>query len=101
MVIEEIAEFPDADVYRGFEGLAQWWNAFFEIYDDVRLEARDPVASEDKVVVQLHLRLRSHEGVELEEETTNVWTLKAGRAVHVKGFSDRDEALRAAGLPAD
>ena len=49
-------------------------------------------------MVQFHQWLRSREGVELEQDVTNVWTLRDGRAVHVKGYRDRAEALEAAGL---
>jgi ketosteroid isomerase-like protein len=97
-VIEEVAEFPDADVYRGHEGLVRWWTAFFEIYDDVQIEPREFIPVGDRVVVQFHQSLRSHEGVELEHDVTNVWTLRDGKAVHVKGFRNRDEALRSVGL---
>jgi hypothetical protein len=34
-------------------------------------------------------------------ETTNLWTLKDGKAIHVKGFIDRARALTEAGIQAE
>ncbi len=97
-VLEEVAEFPDAAVYRGHAGIVRWWIAFFDVYEDIRIEVRELIPVGDRVVVQFHQWLRSREGVELEQDVTNVWTLRDGRAVHVKGYRDRAEALEAVGL---
>jgi ketosteroid isomerase-like protein len=99
LVIEEMSTFPDTDTYRGYEGLARWWTAFFDVYDVVRLEPQEFIPHGDRVVVQVRLVLRSKMGVELEQDGTHVWTLRNGRAVHVTGYGDRAEALRAAGIP--
>jgi ketosteroid isomerase-like protein len=98
VVIEENAAFPDADSYRGYEGLARWWSSFFEVYDEVQIEPRDFLVAGDCVVVEVSQRLRSKAGVLLEPDMTHVWRLRGGRIVHVTGYHDRAEALRAVGL---
>jgi ketosteroid isomerase-like protein len=97
-VIEENAAFPDAAVYRGYDGLAQWWARFFEAFDELRLEPQDFISVGDRVVVQVHHRFRSKAGVELEQDITHVWTLRNGRVIHTTGYNDRSDALEAVGL---
>ena len=55
----------------------------------------------DEVVVFFHEVARGREsGVVVETDTGTVNTVRGGRIVRVRGFMDRDEALRAAGLAA-
>ena len=97
LVIEENAAFPDRATYHGYEGLARWWRSFYEVYDDLRIEPREFIPVGDRVVVHAHHWLRSKMGVVLERDITHVWTLRAGRAIHVTGFMDREQALEAVG----
>jgi ketosteroid isomerase-like protein len=98
LVIEENAAFPDQAEYRGYDGLARWWNAFHEVYDEVRIEPRQLTAAGDRVIADCRHFLKSKSGVELERDLTHVWTVRNGRVVHVTGFMDRAEALEAVGL---
>ena len=53
----------------------------------------------DKVVVLGRLRARSRaSGMDVDVPMGFVWTLRDGKAVHGRTFSDQAEALRAAGL---
>jgi ketosteroid isomerase-like protein len=98
LVIEENTAFPDATTYHGYEGLARWWRAFFDLYDELRLDPQEFIPVDDRVVVRVHHWLRSKAGVGLEREITHVWTLREGRVVHVTGYHDRAQALEAVGL---
>jgi ketosteroid isomerase-like protein len=98
LVIEENAAFPDRATYRGYEGLGRWWDAFYEIYDDLRIEPREFVPAGDRVVVHAHHWMLSKAGVALERDITHVWTVRNGRAVHVTGYMDRAEALATVGI---
>jgi ketosteroid isomerase-like protein len=95
VVIEENAAFPDRATYRGYEGLAKWWSGFFEVYDDVTIEPHQFTPVGDRVLVDVHHRLRSKMGVELEQDMAHVFTVRGGRVVHVTGYNDRSEALAA------
>jgi len=97
-VLEEVAEFPDAAVYRGREGIVRWWTAFFEVFEDVRWELQEAIPVGDRVVAQVHMWLRSKEGVALEQDVTNVWTLRNGKVTHVVGYRNRSRGLAAVGL---
>jgi ketosteroid isomerase-like protein len=98
LVLEEVAEFPDTSTYHGHEGLLRWWSGFFDVYDEVQWELGELIPVGDRVVAQVHQRLRSKAGLALEHEITNVWTLRNGRVTHVTGYRDRSKALEAAGL---
>jgi ketosteroid isomerase-like protein len=53
----------------------------------------------DQVVARLTTRGRGKQsGVETAWEFWQLWTYRDGKAVHGRGFTDRDEALEAAGL---
>ena len=93
VVVQERADFPDSDTYRGYAGLVRWWAGFFEIYEHVRLEPQELIPHGDRVVVRVRLVLRSKGGVPLEQEAGHVWTLRDGRVVHVTGYPDMSQAL--------
>ena len=98
IVIEENADFPDPDSYHGYDGLAQWWTSFLEIYDEIRFEIRDVLPVGERVVVDIHQWLSSKAGVALEQDVTHVFSLRGGRVVHVTGYHNRSDALAAVGL---
>ena len=87
-------------VYRGHEDIRQWiddlatdWE-FFEVYYE---ELRD---LGDRVLVSGHWRARGGaSGVEVENPGTYLYEIKDGKVVSMRTFTDRAEALDAAGLP--
>jgi ketosteroid isomerase-like protein len=98
-VLVEIADFPDADSYRRFDGLKRWLAGFLDIYDDVEAVPQDfVVVGEDTVMVSVHQRFPSKTGVVLEQDVTHVWRLRDQRLVEVTGYRKRANALEAVGL---
>jgi len=97
-VIEEMPEFPDTGTYRGYEGLEQWWSAWFDVYDEVRMKPREFIRAGERVVADVDHLLRSKAGLDLTYHGMHVWTVRDGRIVHVCGFRDRDAALAEVGL---
>lgn len=95
VVIEERLDFPDSDTYRGYAGLTRWWNAFREVYEEVRLEPREFIPHGDRVVVRVRHFLRSKGGVTLEQEVAHVFTVRDDRVVHMTGYGDVEQALAA------
>ena len=93
VVVQERTDFPDRDTYRGYEALGRWWAAFFEIYDEVRLDPQEFFVEDDRVVVRVRLFLRSKGGVALDEEAAHVFTVRDERIVHVSGYTDVAQAL--------
>ncbi|MEK6272361.1 MAG: nuclear transport factor 2 family protein [Actinomycetota bacterium] len=86
------------DVVRGPEGykrtIAWLRDAFDRAHIDVEL-----TDAGDQVLARLTARGRGEQsGVETAWEFWQVWTYRDGKAVSGRGFTDRDEALEAAGL---
>ena len=94
----EVAEYPDADTYRGFDGFRRWLQAFVDIYDvgEVIPQSLDPVGT-DTVIVRTHQRFRSKLGVALEQDVTHVWRLRDHRVTYVTGYREHANALQAVG----
>ena len=98
VVLEEQATFPDARAYRGHAGVLEWWTAFYEVYDEIRLEPQRLTPVDDRVLVEIRMWLKSKAGVGLWLDTTHLFRLRDGKVVHVTGYKERADALAAAGL---
>ena len=94
VVVEERPDFPDRDTYRGYDGLTRWWTAFPDIYDEVRIDPLEYIPLGDRVVVRAKMFLISKGGVELEQVSAHVFTVKDDRVIHLTGYSDVEQALR-------
>jgi uncharacterized protein len=71
----------------------------FDVYEDMRVEAREFIDGGDKVIVTGRARATAREsGMPLESDVALVWTLRDGRLIRNEVFTDRREALEAAGL---
>ena len=87
-------------VAHGFpEMLREFENEDLEAWEERRLEPEEFLHVGDLVVVRLHEYRRGRgSGVELENDTAVVVTVREGRIVRVQGYMDQDAALKAAGL---
>jgi ketosteroid isomerase-like protein len=98
VVIEEVAEYPDADSHRGYDGMARWLQAWAGIYRELEITPHEFIAGGDHVVVPTHQRFLSNSGVEQEQDITHVFTVREGRIAYATGYRDKAKALEAAGL---
>jgi len=79
-------------VRRNFERWASAWK-------DVEATAEEFVDAGDRVLITAYFRGRGRgSGVEVDARFYDVYTLRDGRIVRVDEFTDRDDALEAAGL---
>ena len=86
-------------VYRGLNGVEAATREWFEAWQSYTLSAEELIDADDLVVVLSHARaVPKHGGTGLNRRGAEVWTLRDGKVVRMRGFSDRDEALEAAGL---
>ena len=94
-------QFPQAvepGTRRGAE-VGEALRSVFDIYRDVRVEAHEFIDAGDQVVVIGRTRATARgSGLELENPIALVWTVRDGRLVRNEVFTDRREALEAAGL---
>jgi ketosteroid isomerase-like protein len=86
-------------VYRGLDEVGATTLEWIEFWDFYWMTAEDFIEADDEIVVPmlLHARTASTDSV-LEQRITAVWTFRNGRAVRVRYYDDRAEALEAAGL---
>jgi ketosteroid isomerase-like protein len=93
------ADLPDPAVYRGPDGAARLiaeWNAAF---DDLKVDIEELIDAGDRVVavLRLHGRLRDS-GDEVEMAETHVVTVRNGKAILLREYKAKEEALQAEGL---
>ncbi len=88
-------------VYRGLEEIGEATLDWLGAWDSYWMTAEKFIDAEDNIVVFMHLHARPAGGERaLEQETTAVWTMRDGKALRVRYYDDRDEALEVVGLRA-
>jgi ketosteroid isomerase-like protein len=86
------------DSYRGFEGVRRFWGEFVSTWDSYRVEPLRFDDAGDQVAVVVHIVGRTHE-LEVDETRSSLLTVRDGRVVCVRSFTDAEGASEAAGLP--
>jgi ketosteroid isomerase-like protein len=86
-------------VYQGLDEIATATREWLTAWDRYWMTAEDFIDAADEVVVfmRVHARAASTDVV-LEQRMAAVWTLRDGRAVRVRYYDDRTDALEAVGL---
>jgi ketosteroid isomerase-like protein len=87
-------------VWHGVGGLVHQFEAEdAEAWEERRLDPQEFLPSGDQVVVLIHEHRRGRgSGVEVEDDTAVVATVRDGRIVRLAGYTDQDAARAAAGL---
>ena len=87
------------ELYEGHEGMRRVVREICEAWEDFTELDEGLLAADDKVVSLQRIRGRGRaSGVVVEAEGALIWTVSEGRVVQVEAFSDRAEALAAAGV---
>jgi ketosteroid isomerase-like protein len=90
---------PGARTYRGPEGIRKALDSWFEAWEWMEVEIEDLVEAGDRVLVTLHQRAKGKvSAIEVEVDTFNVYTFRAGKVFRIQLFTEREPALEAAGL---
>jgi ketosteroid isomerase-like protein len=83
----------------GTKGIRRFYREVSEVSEEFCWEPLRLVEAADKVVVLLHSHGRGRgSGLEMARDAAMVWTVREDRAVSVRFYIDRAEALQAAGL---
>lgn len=83
---------------RGPEGIQAAWRQWYEAFDDVQFEWDEVADAGDDVVVTYRAHARGRgSGAVVDQAFTLLWTLRAGKVVHIRAYADRTAALEAAG----
>jgi ketosteroid isomerase-like protein len=86
------------DVYEGHDGLRRLGAEVQEVWGEFRIEPEQFVDAGDRVIViEVRLGRGSGSGVEVEQRSGVIWTLRDGKVVGMETDLDPEEALEAAG----
>jgi ketosteroid isomerase-like protein len=86
-------------VFRGRQAVVDYWNDVGDTWASIRYEPERIIESGELIVVFWHETARSTRSeLEVETETGAVFKVRDGKIVELRGYMDRAEALRAAGL---
>ena len=85
---------------RGHDALRRLFRQYYEMWENLEDEVTELIDAGDTVVSVVNTRARGRaSGLEVEwAGNSGVWTLRAGKVVRVVWFSNRADALEAAGL---
>jgi ketosteroid isomerase-like protein len=87
-------------VYRGRDGIAQFFEMLADSFEWFEYELEDVVeVDEDRVLALLRLRARGRgSGVEVDTPLAHLWELRDEKAARMQAFAEREEAFAALGL---
>jgi ketosteroid isomerase-like protein len=89
-------------VIRGREAVLAYWDEIGETWEWQTFEPAQVIEMDDVVVALWDetVRIRDSES-DIESSTASLIKVRDGKVVEMRGYMDRDEALRAAGLKGD
>lgn len=91
---------PGAEgIHRGREGfrafLERWWGEF----EDPQVDVHELIDAGDRVLASVTFRGRGKlSGAEATWSLWQLWTVRRGQVTHGRGFTNKEEALEAAGM---
>jgi len=88
----------EPQIYRGPDGVRRWWESFYEVMDEVRLEPTEfHDAGPGKVVLAFRLHARGQaSGLEVAQDACMLCRLRDEKLIGLELFFTLDEALAAA-----
>ena len=91
----------EGQVYRGLpELIREYEKVDLEAWEERRLDPQEVLHVDDLVVVLVHEYRRGRgSGIELENDTAIIFTVRDRRIVRIQGYMDQDAARKAAGIP--
>jgi uncharacterized protein len=84
--------------YRGHDGIMRYFHDVARVWDELEVIPQEYRVTGDYVVVAGRLRARRRGGFLIDEPAQWVWQIREGKIVWACAYTDRDEALEAAGL---
>ena len=97
----EPPEFPAGGTYRGHAAVEAHLSKARETWAEGSCEPEQFIVAGDKIVVFLHVRVRLKDNTEwIEGRLADVYTFRNGKAIQMRHFPDRRQALEWAGVKA-
>ena len=95
----EPSEFPGGGTYHGRGGAKQYLQQSRAAWAEVISEPEQFLPAGDRIVVFVHARVRPKGGNDWQEvRLADVYTFRNGKAIQMRAFADRQDALRWAGV---
>jgi ketosteroid isomerase-like protein len=92
-------EVPDIEGAEGVEGLGDLFKEWTGAWGECRIMAEEYHDAGDQVVVFVLVSGRGSEStIDVHMRNAHVWTMEDGKARSIRAYSDRERALREAGL---
>jgi len=89
----------DPGVFRGHGEIREFWERFFELFPEIRLEILDLLEVEDDLlIVENVAHLRGRDGIETQARSAWLITFRDGEQTSLTLYQTKQEALEAAGL---
>lgn len=95
----EPAEFPGGGTYHGHEGVKRYLKQSRDAWAEVSSQPERFIPGGDRIVVFVHARVRPKGSNEWQDvRLADVYTMRGGKAIRMRAFGDREEALRWVGI---
>jgi ketosteroid isomerase-like protein len=89
--------FPDWDeVYVGKQRVREFFGSFEEPWEWITVDHLELEEIGDQIAIRARFRARSHEGVDVDIELGQLWTMRDGLLTEFHGYPSYAEALEAA-----
>ena len=91
---------PDAPMhmtYQGLQGLERSLESLRELWESMKIEAREFIETDEAIVALTQFWLRGHSGVELEVDQAWTYRMRNGKIWRIEQYGSKQEALEAAG----
>jgi hypothetical protein len=93
------AEAIDRATYRGHDGVRRLFGTFDDEFDDLRFDVEELIDAGDKVIATIRIGGRGRaSGAPVDRTWSHVCSLRDGMIYRVRAYTERAEALEAAGL---
>jgi ketosteroid isomerase-like protein len=87
-----------AGVYRGIDQALQFYANYFEVFDEILIEAERFIDAGDSIVVPNVANQRGRDGIQVSARSALVFTFREGKIVRICLYQEIEPALRAVGL---
>jgi ketosteroid isomerase-like protein len=95
----EPAEFPGGGTYRGREAVKRYLTQSRAAWAEASSEPERFITSGNRIVVFVHARVRAKDSNQWQDvRLADVYTINSGKAIQMRAFADRQEALRWVGV---
>jgi ketosteroid isomerase-like protein len=97
--IEEATDMPDSESYSGKDAFIANINKLAAEFDDLRIEPLEFVDLGEKLIVVVSMAGRGRaSGAVVEMTFAQLWSIRAGKAINLRDFATKNDALKAMGL---